>query len=507
MEIAKILFWVFVLYLLFKPKKPSKDVHSLTNDISTAPPVVHTTIKKQESPLAPIVHPTPTTYTKKTTIIDKPIENPINTELSKIQRDTFNLIENTNKNIFIQGQAGTGKSTFINYLRSHSKKRILVSCPTAVAAINIKASTLHSLFKLPLSDFLVIEEILKKTRRNLEIILQQTDLLIIDEVSMVRPDILDSIDAISRKARHNKNIPFGGLQILLIGDLCQLPPVIKPNTYDIFEKVYGIKTPYFFDSHAYKNGNFKKIEFLNIYRQSDSILIENLTRIRNNKELNLAIEYFNTCKILDKEILNTAITITPYRTVAEQINKQRLNAINTPQRNYECRTSGTFDEAKDAPAPRILTLKKGAIVIFNKNNGTTWINGTSGIIESLSDNIIEVRILKTNEVVAVTRDEWKIYQYEIDKITGKFYEKEVGSFIQFPLQLGYALTIHKAQGKTLDNVILNIDRGAFAHGQLYVALSRTRKKTDIHLIKPISSYDVIQDKHVLDFLNTNLTIE
>lgn len=500
--IFKVIFWCFVLYFIFRPKKDNSEEKAQTPKIDKQSLTPQMTRKIPEPPAIPLYQTEIKPTIKKRPVVDEPVKQPTTgTRLSKLQKDTFDVIESTHKNIFIQGQAGTGKSTFVDYLRSHSNKRILVACPTAVAAINVGGSTIHSLFKLPLSDFLIIDEIVKKPRRSLASILQKTDLLIIDEVSMVRPDMLDAIDALSRIARCNKREPFGGLQILLIGDLCQLPPVIKQNTYEVFRQAYGVKMPYFFDSKAYKNGDFEKIEFSKVYRQSDPELLENLIKIRNHEDLDSAIEYFNTCKITNKDVLDTAITITPYRAVAEQMNKQRLDAISEPQRNYECRTTGTFDEAKDAPAPRVLTLRKGALVIFNKNNGSKWINGTSGIVESLSDSIIEVRILKSNEVVAVKREEWKIYQYEIDRDTAKVYEKEVGSFIQFPLQLGYALTIHKAQGKTLDSVIVDIDRGAFAHGQLYVALSRTRKKADIHLVKPISLYDIIQDDHVLSFLN------
>ncbi|MBR6412683.1 MAG: AAA family ATPase [Alphaproteobacteria bacterium] len=496
--IIKILFWSLILYLTFKPKKKTKGETLLQN--KTTAKSTTSSERSVSKPLATyITEPTSQISINKHPIIDEPVKK-ASTKLSKLQQDTFEIIENTNKNIFIQGQAGTGKSTFVDYLQSHSNKRILVACPTAVAAINVGGSTLHSLFKLPLSDFLIIDEIIKKPRRTLASILQKTDLLIIDEVSMVRPDMLDAIDALSRIARCNRKVPFGGLQILLIGDLCQLPPVIKKNTYTVFKQEYGISAPYFFDAKSYKNGNFDKIEFSRVYRQSDTELLNNLIKLRNYEDLDSVIEYFNNCKITDKNILDTAVTITPYRAVAEQMNKQRLEAIKGTEKNYECKTTGTFDEVKDSPAPRVLTLRKGALVIFNKNNGSKWINGTSGIVESLSDNIIEVRILKTNEIVAVKREEWKIYQYDIDKETSKVYEKEVGSFIQFPLQLGYALTIHKAQGKTLDSVIIDIDRGAFAHGQLYVALSRTRKKSDIHLVKPISLYDIIQDDHVINFL-------
>lgn len=421
-------------------------------------------------------------------------------ELDETQQSLFDTVEHTNINLFIQGQAGTGKSTFIKYLLAHSNKRIRVVCPTAIAAININGSTIHSLFGLPLSDFFVLDELLNTPRPKLKSILCKTDLLVIDEVSMVRPDMLDAIDLLSREARRNDSV-FGGLQMLLIGDLCQLPPVIKSNTYHVFQEKYGHRKPYFFDAESYQSGNFEKVELTKVYRQSDAKLLENLIKIRKDKDIESAIEYFNTCKIEDEEILKNAVTITPYKKVAENINQQKLGELPTSIRTYVCQTSGTFDESKDAPAPRVLTLKVGALVIFNKNNGGVWINGTSGIIEELDADVITVRIISNGNTVEVKREEWINYKYDYDRETGKVIEKEIGKFIQFPLQLGYALTIHKAQGKTLDTVIIDINKGAFDHGQLYVALSRTRKKSDIHLLRRIDEADVILDKRITEFLN------
>ena len=420
-------------------------------------------------------------------------------ELDATQKDLFETIEQTDTNVFVQGQAGTGKSTFISYLKEHSSKRIRIVCPTAVAAVNINGTTVHSLFKLPLSDFFVFEELLKTPRKKLKSILNKTDLLIIDEVSMIRPDMLDAIDLLAKQAK-NSDLPFGGLQILLVGDLCQLPPVIKSNVYHIFANEYGHKMAYFFDSKAYQKADFLKVELTKVYRQEDDELLTHLIQIRNGRDIEEAVYYFNSCKIQDKTILDTAMTITPYKQVAENINQHRLSALPSACKSYFCKTSGTFDTMKDTPAPRELVLKVGALVIFNKNNTPKWINGSSGIVESLGSDSIRVRIVKSKEVVEVKPEEWKNYQYDYDKNTGEVKEKEVGSFVQFPLQLGYALTIHKAQGKTLDKVIIDMNRGAFAHGQLYVALSRTRQKSDIHMTKRIDKSDIIMDTRIIDFL-------
>ncbi|PAF49722.1 hypothetical protein BKH43_06430 [Helicobacter sp. 13S00401-1] len=410
----------------------------------------------------------------------------------------FNEVEYSRQNIFLQGQAGSGKSTFIHYLKTNSNKRLALTSPTAVAALNIDGVSLHSFFKLPLSDFFVFDEILKTPRKRLKSMLAKIDLIVIDEISMVRADMLDIIDLLCKQAKSSSK-PFGGIQMLLVGDLCQLPPVIKSNTYEICEQFYGSRRAYFFDSQAFKEGRFKTIELSKVYRQEDEGLLENLIKIRDAINLQSAVSYFNTCKIKDSSILESALLITPYNKVVDEVNEKRLALLSSPSKTYVSKTSGSFDQSLNTPAPKVLTLKVGALVIFNKNNATTWINGTSGIVEDLEEDVVVVRILQGNKIVKVAREEWTSYSYELDS-SGALKEKEMGKFTQFPLQLGYALSIHKAQGKTLDKVIIDINKGAFAHGQLYVALSRTRRKEDIHLMRDISTKDVIMDARVVRFL-------
>lgn len=420
--------------------------------------------------------------------------------LNLTQRKLFDKIEHTHSNIFIQGQAGTGKSTFIKYLKKHSKKRIRLVAPTAIAALNIEGTTIHSMFTLPLSDFLIMREVLSTRRRKLKSILKKTDILIIDEVSMVRPDILDAIEALCCQARGNLAL-FGGLQIILIGDLCQLPPIIKYEAESAFKQEYGTKEPYFFDSKAYQKGGFEKIELTEVYRQSDSELLQYLQNLRKDENLPATIAYFNRTETYPADFAQTAITITPYRQVAESINRRKLAAINKAEKTYTAQLAGSFEKMQDTPSPKSLTLKEGALVVFNKNNYPDYINGTSGIVEKLEEKYIVVRCLQDNKFITVRREEWKSFAYDVNEETGDVTEKETGSFIQYPLQLGYALTIHKAQGKTLDRVIIDIDRSAFAHGQLYVALSRTRKKEDMYIKCTLTEDDIIFSPRIKSFLS------
>ncbi|MBR5598550.1 MAG: AAA family ATPase [Alphaproteobacteria bacterium] len=420
--------------------------------------------------------------------------------LNLTQRKLFDTIEHTHTNIFIHGQAGTGKSTFIKYLKKHSKKSIRIVAPTAIAALNIDGSTIHSMFNLPLSDFLIEKEVLATKRRKLKSILKKTDILIIDEVSMLRPDILDAIEALCCQARNSLSL-FGGLQIILIGDMCQLPPIIKHDTIPIFKREYNTIEPYFFDAKSYQKGCFEKFELTEVYRQQDNELLSHLQNLRNNQNISQTLDYFNRPETYPNDFLATAITITPYRQVADLINQRRLQELTTDEKTYEAQLTGSFEKIKDTPSPKSLTLKEGALVVFNKNNYPDFINGTTGIIEKLADRYIIVRCLKDNKILTVYREEWKSFAYDIDEITGEVTEKETGNFIQYPLQLGYALTIHKSQGKTLDRVILDINRGAFAHGQLYVALSRTRNKKDIYLKQQLKTDDVIFSTRIKSFLS------
>ncbi len=415
--------------------------------------------------------------------------------LNKNQMDAFNTIERTHSNILILGQAGTGKSTFVQYLKSASSKRVVCACPTAVSALNIGGQTIHSLFQIQPRDFIMPELLkLKAKPRN---ILNATDILVIDEISMVAPDLLDAIDILARQARRN-NEPFGGIQVVAIGDMFQLPPVITRDSEQYYEQAYEYKNAYFFDANVYKRADFIKYDFNMVYRQSDNDLLQNLMRLRDG-DTN-ALDFFNACRIDEENVRKNAVIITPFRNVAERINTDKLNQINAPEITYNGVLSGNFN-ANDVPAPMELKLKQGALVMFVKN-GDKWHNGSVGIVENLGAKEIIVQLLDNdkNDLVVVKPEKWEKIEYSRDE-NDRIIENEIGSYKQFPLTLGYAMTIHKSQGKTLSKVIIDISRGAFAHGQTYVALSRTRSAKDMHIVKPLTHRDVIFDKRILDFVS------
>ena len=415
--------------------------------------------------------------------------------LNATQTAAMNALENTYSNILIMGQAGTGKSTFVNYLRSASKKRIICACPTAVSALNISGQTIHSMFRIQPRDF-IMPEFLKlsaKTRN----ILTGADVLIIDEISMVAPDLLDAMDILARQARRN-NAPFGGLQVLAIGDLFQLPPVITRDAAALYAQNYEHENAYFFDSNVFKRAEFITYDFDLVYRQNDMELLENLTRLRGGDVS--ALEFFNACRIEDSARRENAVLITPFRAIAERINATRLAQIQAPEVAYNGELTGNFSE-RDVPAPLSLILKVGALVVFVKN-GNKWHNGSMGIVKSLGAREIVVQLLSGGgETVSVRPEKWQKIEYSRDE-NDRLVENEIGAYRQFPLALGYAMTIHKAQGKTLDAVVVDISRGAFAHGQAYVALSRTRRAADMHVAAPLRPRDVIFDPRVLDFVHS-----
>ena len=424
-------------------------------------------------------------YSLAQTLTDEPL---LNDEF----RAAFNRLELSRQNIFLTGKAGTGKSTFLQYFRKHTEKQIAVIAPTGVAALNVTGQTVHSFFRFK-PTFLNVND-MKPDRRK---IFRELELLIIDEISMVRADIFDGIDRFLKLSRRSEE-PFGGVQLCLIGDLFQLPPVITGEEKSFFEEHYS--SPFFFRTKAYQEGAFKAIQFTTIHRQNDDAFITILNAVRNGDCDQATLNALNARVHPRATPAAGTLVLTTTNHLAEQMNETRLVRLEDKAHRYDGELRGNFVvKGPRLPAPQELILKTGAQVMFVKNNSERgWVNGTIGIVEALDTSKITVRVGSTSH--EVEREKWKTIAYEFDDLQGKIVEKTLGSYTQFPLQLAWAITIHKSQGKTLERVIIDLGYGAFAAGQLYVALSRCKTLNGIALKQPVTQSDIRCDADIVAFV-------
>ena len=408
--------------------------------------------------------------------------------------EAFTLLETTRANIFLTGKAGTGKSTFLQYFRKHTEKQIAVVAPTGVAALNVLGQTVHSFFRFK-PAFVNVEEI-KADRRK---IFRELELLVIDEISMVRADVFAGIDQFLKLSRRSKE-PFGGVQLCVIGDLFQLPPVVTNEERAHFEQYYP--SPFFFATDAYKNGGFKTIQFSTVHRQNDPAFIDILNAIRSDTCEGETLAALNARVHPRAAPAPGTLVLSTTNALAEHINHTQLARLTQDAKSYEGELKGDFVvKGPRLPAPQTLTLKVGAQVMFVRNDPDgRWVNGTIGIVETLARDHVTVRVGPTS--YNVEPEKWKTLVYEFSEEQDKIIEKTVGSYTQFPLQLAWAITIHKSQGKTLERVIIDLGHGAFAAGQLYVALSRCKTLTGIALKQPVSQADIRCDPAVLRFMDT-----
>lgn len=402
-------------------------------------------------------------------------------------------------NFFIQGRAGTGKSTLLAHVRAAFEKkgrRVRTVCPTGIAALNVGGFTIHSLFHFPARDIFYLPKmsVSEGTRQ----LLQNTDLLIVDEVSMVRPDMLDAMDKFARQARKFSE-PFGGMQVVLVGDLLQMPPVIMQGVSERFKQQYGHAAPRFFDAKVFGRCKFQPILLRQIHRQQEDALLQRLDDVRQGKNMDMALEYFGRLKIRDDNLRENSVLLCPTREGAATHNSKKLRELSGPLWEYPCRILGRFgtsasgEEEQRFPAPALLRLKVGALVIVLCNLDADCVNGSSAVVMDLDKDIITIKLLESGRIVPIALHTWEQEGYDDDDNM-----TVIGKFVQFPLQLGYAMTIHKAQGKTLNSVQLRL-AGAFSAGQAYVALSRTRRAADMH-VSSIIKKSVIVDYRVVSFL-------
>lgn len=412
------------------------------------------------------------------------------------------IVEKTDMSLFLTGKAGTGKTTFLRDVVRHTKKKCIVLAPTGIAAVNAGAMTIHSFFQFGLGPFVkgVIEpkSDFRINKSKLELI-RNLQLLIIDEVSMVRADLMDHIDVELRRIRRNSK-PFGGVQLLMIGDLQQLPPIAYGGEDELLRQYY--KTLYFFSSAALKSMKYSCIELKTVYRQTDGHFINILNHARECTLTNQDISDLNTRYIPDfsPRPEDGYVRLMTHNRQVDYINATEMAKLDSHPFTFEAAVTGTFPE-ESYPTANSLTLKKGAQVMFIKNDPERrFINGTLGEVRSIDKNCIAVRLAESGKTIEVEPMEWQNIRYQFDEETKEISSKQIGRFKQYPLKAAWAITVHKSQGLTFDKAIIDV-HAAFSPGQTYVALSRCRTLEGLVLSSPVSASVFMKDKAVDAYMN------
>ena len=401
-------------------------------------------------------------------------------------------IENTKDHFYITGKAGSGKSTLLAYFRSVTQKNTAVLAPTGVAAIRVKGQTIHSFFGFPPK---VIQTRHIKKVRQIEL-LQNLETLIIDEISMVRADVFDAIDYSLRVHRKKLTQPFGGVQVIVFGDLFQLPPVVNMDESSLLERIYP-NGQFFFHSNIFQDAQFKTLELQSIYRQTDDHFIYLLNAVRDGSITNSQIDNLNDSLVENFEMDEGKIILTTTNARASGINQNYLKQLSSEEFSYRAQATGQFYKEL-FPTDEVLKLKKGAQVIMIKNDPEKrWVNGSIGTIHDIAEKKIKVKI--NHKIYEVKKEKWDRIQYSYDDDQQEVLENVTGSFKQYPMRLAWAITIHKSQGQTFEKVIIDMSQGSFAPGQLYVALSRCINLEGIELLRPLKKSDVIVNKQLIGF--------
>ncbi|MCP4653569.1 MAG: AAA family ATPase [Candidatus Omnitrophica bacterium] len=402
------------------------------------------------------------------------------------------LLEDTKDCFFITGSAGSGKSTLLRYFKETSKKNVVVVASTGVSAVDIKGQTIHSFFRFP--PKFIQEENIRRVYGKQDVF-KEMDTLVLDEVSMVSADIMDAIDS-SLRLNRKIDLPFGGVQVIFFGDLFQLPPVvISKELQDYYNYHYG--SQYFFSAKIFDKIVLKYIELDKIYRQEDGDFISLLNKVKYDQLTEVDLQLMNKRVTVELPQGENYITLTTTNRVAQQINEYHLNKLHARLFEYESEVSGDFKE-RQYPADDSLRLKEGAQIMMLRNDSKKrWVNGTLAQIAKLGRNSIKVRI--KDDTYDVHMEMWENIAYCYNEEKKKIEGKSIGTFEQYPIKLAWAITIHKSQGKTFDRVAIDLGRKAFAHGQVYVALSRCRTLDGIYLQRPIRSSDIVFDDRIKNF--------
>ena len=414
------------------------------------------------------------------------------------QEKAFALIESTNTSLFITGKAGTGKSTFIKMIQEEIDKNFLVLAPTGIAAINVGGQTIHSFFGFPFevigphTQMRVLEE--------KQILLKHIDTIIVDEVSMVRCDLVDGMDRFLRTA-FPTHMPFGGKQVVFVGDLFQLPPVVsEPADEDMLCDLWEKGTPYFYKAHVLKRINLPKIEFRTVYRQKDGAFLDVLNRLRIGESTPADLELLNQHVNYSDATEDYSVILSAYRKRADLMNERKLAELDGEEFCYMGQKDGKFN-TKDFIVPEQLKLKVGAQVMFCRNISHNCVNGTIAKVSDLSEDTITVK-LENGAEVNVAQTVWESLERVYNRETKKMESQVVGTFTQYPLKLAWAVTIHKSQGMTFDRMHFDLLHGTFAPGQAYVAISRMRSLEGLTLSNPIMPYHIIQNPEIKAFANS-----
>ncbi len=421
-------------------------------------------------------------------------------------QSAWSLLQNTHRSVFLTGKAGSGKSTFLKWICAHTRKKHVVLAPTGIAAVNVGGQTLHSFFKIPFKPLVPDDpdysaRNMQKTQRypkDKVKLLKELELIIIDEISMVRADIIDFIDKVLRIYSRNMREPFGGKQLLFVGDIFQLEPVVTRDMRDILKRWYP--QFFFFNAHVFDRLGLVPIELRKIYRQTDGTFISLLDRVRESHATWQDMAALNSRCVAAAP--NTAtelvMTLATRRDTVDAINTEHMAALTTPEFTYVGEITGNFPAA-DLPTAQELVLKVGAQIIFIKNDQEgNWVNGTIARVSDLASNRIEV-VKDDGEVVSLEPEMWENVQYSYDEREKKVIEVVQGTFKQYPIKPAWALTVHKSQGLTFGKVIIDFAGGAFTSGQTYVALSRCTSLEGISLLRPLSQRDIIVSTAVTTF--------